>query len=453
MKSRALTFALLLAVLVGVAAPAWAGYLSRSDVKRQNEIFQRWWGDDFQWKFDELPLKGKVEKHRMPYAGYIYPDKAGGCANVLRKYDRAFNWGRGSAASHERRDIEIHKDEVRRPGGLFGWRMVTRRDTPDWAGHCNGWVCAAIRHAEPQKTVYRNGVAFTPADIKGLLAEMYVYNDTISLDSEGGDLVDAASLHAILANWLGRGNHPIGADITPGKEVWNYPIYGFSSAAAKRGPRRVEVRTNVGYVYMLNQEYHRAPKNNRYKSFHYILYLDDEGRIVGGDYMADSDRLDMLWVPRRLFRAGSEGNRNGNPYVDTETVLAMWRESASEEIRRKWWNIDPTEEDRIIVEQEENGIEPPVIEEELAAEPHEGEAAEETSGQLGEAAEAVELEPAEEAPTDVTAEEETIDLPGSDEDATDAAAAETDDEDTPGVARVLRNGRDLIRGVLRNWRR
>ena len=365
MHTRALTLALLLAAIGLSAGPASATYLSRTDVKHQNAVFQQWWEDDFVWKFDDLPLKGKVESERMPYAGYIYPDKTGGCASPLRKYDRAFNWGRSSAASHERRDIAIHKEDIRKPGGLFGWRMVTRRDTPDWAGHCNGWVCAAIRHAEPQRTVYRNGVAFTPADIKGLLAEMYVYNNTITLDSEGKDIVDAASLHVVLANWLGRGNHPVGADISPGKEVWNYPIYGYSSAAAKRGPRRVEVRTNVGYVYMLNQEYHRAPKNNRYLRFHYILHLDNEGRIVGGDYMADSDRIDMLWVPRQLFNSGSEGNRNGNPYVNTEAVLAMWRDSVPQEQRGSWWNIDPTEEDRIIVEQDD-AIETPSFEEELA---------------------------------------------------------------------------------------
>lgn len=366
MKSRALSLALLAATAALTAAPAFAGYLNRTEVTHQNETFKQWWNDDLEWNFDELPLTGKVEKERMPYAGYIYPDKTGGCGNVLAKYDRAFNRGRSSASSHERRDIAIHKDEVRKPGGLFGWRMVTRKDTPDWAGHCNGWVCAAIRHAEPQRTVYRNGVAFTPADIKGLLAEMYVYNNTITLDSEDKSLVDAASLHVVLGNWLGRGKHPIGADISPGKEVWNYPIYGYSAAAAKRGPRRVEVRTNVGYVYMLNQEHHRAPKNNRYLSFHYMLYLDDAGRIVGGDFMADSDRIDMLWVPRQLAPSGSEGNRNGNPYVNTEAVLAMWRESASEDTRQAWWNIDPTEADAIVVDEpavEENVIEEPVIEE------------------------------------------------------------------------------------------
>jgi len=58
------------------------------------------------------------------------------------------------------------------------------RGLPHWYGHCNGWTPAAMRHAEPQRSVTRNGVEFTPADIKGLLAEIYIYNEHIVL---GGD--------------------------------------------------------------------------------------------------------------------------------------------------------------------------------------------------------------------------------------------------------------------------
>lgn len=348
MKSPVTTLSFTLLLTALASAPAWAGYIARSEVKEQNEHFQQWWETKLEWKAEKLPVKGRVPSYRMPYAGYIYPDKAGGCINVLGKYDRAFNWGRGSAAAYERHDIAIHKDTVTRRGGLFGWRMVTRRDTPDWAGHCNGWTAAAIRHAEPRRSVIRNGVRFTPADIKALLAELYVYNDNIYLGGANSPTVNPGTLHVILANWVGLGEHPIGMDATVGKEVWNYPIYGFSSTVAKRGERRLEVRTNVGYVYMLEQPHHRAPRNNKYLALHYMLYLDEDGRIIGGDYLSGSHRVDMLWTPRRLFPGGSKGNEKGNPYVDTKTVLAMWRESAPEEIRKKWWNIDPTEEDRII---------------------------------------------------------------------------------------------------------
>ncbi len=424
MKSRSLTIAALLAATLAPAT-LWAGYVSRSEVKLQNENFKNWWEDDLEWRFDELPLKGKVPQYRMPYAGYIYPDKQGGCESALRKYDYAFNWGRGSAARFEKHDIAIHKDKVEKPGGLFGWRMVTRTDTPDWAGHCNGWVSAAIRHAEPRKSVVRNGVTFTPADIKALLAELYVYNDTLSLGGEHEPAVNPATLHVILTNWIGRGEHPVGMDSATGKEVWNFPIYGYNAAAAKKGNRRVEVRLNLGYVYMLNQEFHVAPKNNKFLALHYMLYLDEAGRIIGGDYLSDSERVDMLWAPRHLFATGRDGNKAGNPYVNTESVLALWRASAPEELRSKWWNIDPTEDDRIILDDEvEVDVESIIADEDATTEEVVEEIVEEAT------AEATEL--------NVDSDEEAA--AGDDE--TDSLDLETP-RDEDGVARSSR----------RNWRR
>jgi hypothetical protein len=321
---------------------------------------------------------------------------------------------------------------VEKPGGLFGWRMVTRTDTPDWAGHCNGWVSAAIRHAEPRQSVVRNGVTFTPADIKALLAELYVYNETLSLGGEHEPAVNPATLHVILGNWIGRGEHPVGMDSSIGKEVWNYPIYGYNAAAAKKGDRRVEVRMNLGYVYMLNQEFHVAPKNNKYLSLHYMLYLDEQGRIIGGEYLRDSERVDMLWAPRQLFACGREGNKAGNPYVNTEAVLALWRASAPEELRSKWWNIDPTADDRIILDDE--------VEVEVESIIADEDASEAVIEELR--AEASEVES-----DDAAAEAPELNIDSDEEAAVDQDETESLDIDAPreedGVARSSR----------RNWRR
>ena len=83
--------------------------------------------------------------------------------------------------------------------------------------------------------------------------------------------------------------------------------------------------------------------------FHYSLALDDEGAIVGGSYYNNSSRIDMLWTPLHPVQGGTPGNDRGNPHIDVKEVLAMWRESVPEELRLKWWNIDPTEEDAIVV--------------------------------------------------------------------------------------------------------
>ena len=206
---------------------------------------------------------------------------------------------------------------------------------------------------------------FTPADIKGLLAEIYMYTDHEYL---GGDdpTINPGLLHVVLTNWVGRGSHPIAMDSTVGEEVWNYPIYSFASSSAKRGENKVEVKVNVGYMRSTNREYQQSPRNKAIKYLHYTLNLDDEGNIIGGQYHQDSSRIDILWAPINPCQGGTEGNERGCPYIDTKEVLAIWRESVPEELRMKWFNIDPPPEDQIHPEGEELADAEPVADEEMA---------------------------------------------------------------------------------------
>jgi hypothetical protein len=314
-------------------------------VEKQNRVFGQYWGTDFEWKFEALPTSGTVPNFRVPYSGYIYPDRAGGTADVLRKYDSAFHGGRSLAVAFEKWDTTAFKKPTPRKGPL-GMTWGTKMETPNWHGHCNGWTAAAIRHAEPKTAVRRNGVVFTPADIKALLAEIYIYNDVdmlAGIDSK----IDAGLFHAIITNWLGRGGHPLGMEADPGEEKWNYPTYAFSSSSAMRSERRVEVKLNLAYVKDTNGEYQESPRIRRVKSFHYDLFLNSAGEIIGGNFYGDSEIIDMLWLPLRPKQGRQTGNEMGNPHVDVNQVLAIWRESAAPEERQKWLIADPAREDRI----------------------------------------------------------------------------------------------------------
>jgi hypothetical protein len=343
MGASAITLAL--AVAVGSYAQS-PGAIQQEELDYQSQNFQKWWGADLIWRFEDLPTEGSVPKYRLPYSGHDYPDKAGGTTAVLRKYDVAFHRGRSVATAYEQHDTTAFTEPTTERRGLLGLWVVRAERTPGWHGHCNGWTAASIRHAEPQRSVVRNGVTFTPADIKGLLAEVYMYS---SAEFLGGldRVVNPGLLHVIIANWVGRGSHPIGMDATIGKEVWNYPIYSFSSSSAKRGENRVEVRMNVGYMRSTNREYQQSPRNGAVKSFHYTLHLNEDGKIVGGEYFRDSAQIDMLWAPLHPEQGGQEGNERGCPDIDVAEVLAMWRESVPEELRMKWFNIDPPPEDQI----------------------------------------------------------------------------------------------------------
>ncbi len=335
-------------LLAAIVAWGTAGAtIPQRAVAKQNEMFERYWGTTFEWKFDALPESGTVPKYRLPYSGYIYPDKAGGTSSALRKYDLAFNGGRMRATGYEEYDTTAFKKPTEQRAGLLGLRMKTVMETPNWHGHCNGWTAATIRHAEPVNSVRMNGVTFSPADIKALLAEIYIYNDIEHLAGLDWPM-NAALLHVVLSNWIGRGAHPVGMEGMPGPEKWNYPIYSYSTDSAKRSSRQVEVKMNIAYAKDSNGEYQESPHIRRVRYFHYMLDLNDRGEITGGSFFNDSGALDMLWVPLQPKQGGAKGNEPGNPYVDVKKVLAVWRASVPEETRKQWLVFDPAPEDRAI---------------------------------------------------------------------------------------------------------
>ncbi len=345
-------------VFAAVLAASAVGYdIGDEQIAEQKQIFKKWWGTEMVWQFDELPTASSVSAERVPYSGHIYPDTSGGTVNAMWKYDQAFNGRSGRAAAFERWDTTAFKKQTVTRGGLFGFRTVTRMVTPHWHGHCNGWTAAAIRHAEPKQNVVRNGVVFTPADIKALLAEIYIYNDTQMLDGDGTQ-INAGMLHSLITNWLGRGKHPIGMEADPGTEKWNYPIYAFSTSHAKRGPNLVEVKMNAAYANSSNGEYQQSPRDKRIKYFHYALELNDDGQIVGGYYYRDSQQIDMLWIPISPKQGGKAGNERGNPHVDVNEVLAIWRDSVSKEDRASWTAVDAAPEDRLFATAEIDGLKP-----------------------------------------------------------------------------------------------
>ncbi len=329
-----------------LSATAAGSTIPSQDIQHQNQVFRRYWGTELEWRFDALPESGSVPPHQIPYSGYIYPDNYGGTIQAMRKYDRAFHRGRTPAADWEDQDNERWKAPVERRG-LFRAIRGPRMEVPSWSGHCNGWAAAAIRHAEPQQTVRYRDVVFTPSDIKGLLAELYIFNDVVDLSGSGGN-ISAGIFHVVLANWLGRGRHALGMEADPGEEKWNYPVYAFNSDSARISNNLVQVRLNLAYIRDTSREYDKAPKNYDVKHFHYVLNLDHSGRIIGGRFLRGSSLIAMLWLPLQPKQAGQPGNRAGNPHISARRILAIWRASVPAEERQRWVVVDPPDEDRYV---------------------------------------------------------------------------------------------------------
>ena len=166
--------------------------------------------------------------------------------------------------------------------------------------------------------------------------------------------VNAGAWHVVITNLLGLHGRAFVEDRTFDFQVWNQPLlayeittqreieladalellnsegeaYPFNADAA----RFVEIRMTTDYLVEGHQQTYPLGEEGyvRHDQYHYILELDGEGRIIGGEWVGSSidNHPDFLWVPTGP-RTG--WNRRSNPHVDLETVRMLIQLSRQEE--------------------------------------------------------------------------------------------------------------------------
>ncbi len=341
---------------------------SQTEVRAKNNFFYAIFKKDYERKFDALPASGEVPPERIPYVGGWYPQSRGG-TNVrmrglspLEKYDAVFNSGSSlKAADWERRNHTVDPND--RSSG--------------WAGHCNGFSAAATRHAEPKKEVRRGDTVFYPEDIKALLAEIYMGAKFYFLGGNRCGLIESGSLlppasrqdpttmgmcddvnpgtfHVALTNWIGIQKYPLIADISGKEQVWNYPHWKYSveSRAIPRSEANKIITGSSEDSYRFNPDAKlfrsvaltvtrteavgaevmtanvAAAQRYKQQTYYYVLEMNDAGEIIGGEWVADSQRNhpDFIWVA--LETMPGDGSKYGsNPNLDPREVLKLWAES------------------------------------------------------------------------------------------------------------------------------
>ncbi|KAG4053956.1 hypothetical protein PC123_g10916 [Phytophthora cactorum] len=218
---------------------------------------------------------------------------------------------------------------------------------PTWYGICHAWAPAALLEPEPSCAVDYNGVTFQPMDIKALLSEVYdgsnlatVFTGARFYGSDRDDSTDEYGrytdssrrdlgpgfMHVALANIIGRFNASVVMDVTAGAEVWNQPIYSYKvltqtemtpSDAANQyfqvstypfnheAQRIMYVETSVSWMVETFEDgglvsSGRASKYENSKTYKYLLELDNDYNILGGEWVGESqsDHPDFLWLPK-----------------------------------------------------------------------------------------------------------------------------------------------------------
>lgn len=320
---------------------------------------------DYQVNFASLPTSGALSE--TPWSDNYYPTYKGGITYRWNKkaeteqdkyaYDIAYRTrGLKYLSPAEKYDIFIgarhmpltnyERERTNIMATVSGQEKFDKEfEIPTWEGLCHAWAPATIAYKEPQPVTLTgaNGVRvpFASSDIKALLTYFLHLNDSetqflggrCNLDfaalerkvadgtmtrkemqrlknsSECRD-TNAGAFHVVVANQLGRLDEGFVIDVTSDAEVWNQPVYKFSSEvvrdnlapgpkAARGTVKEVEIATRLHYVVEVNESY--KPNNSgslTSKLYRYRLELDANGDIIGGEWLdtdLKNDRPDFLW--------------------------------------------------------------------------------------------------------------------------------------------------------------
>jgi hypothetical protein len=221
-----------------------------------------------------------------------------------------------------------------------------------WWGLCHAWVPAAMLEDTPINAVTYNGVNFTPSDIQALLITAYNRSSAsmvggrcnhrgtglgpngdgtvVERDEHGRPTDDdcrdtnAGAFHVIMANYLGLMQRPIAEDRTYDYEVWNQPVVGFNvtrfdtitAAQANTylgvtgttytfnpeavGFRYVEVQTTYITESSASTTLVDASLYERHDNYRYVLELNAQNEIIGGEWATANTHPDFLWLPSRI---------------------------------------------------------------------------------------------------------------------------------------------------------
>jgi hypothetical protein len=205
------------------------------------------------------------------------------------------------------------------------WSRTSPHDAK-WEGLCHGWAPAASQFAQPKPVVIKNAdgieIPFGSSDVKALLTYFAAQYDhgrqtaflaqrcNADLDQEprmlsAAECVDmnAASMHVLMTNVIGKLGVSFVIDRDRGLQVWNQPVSSYESSLGTISKNNnsqgftVDVRTRIYFAVETLPAWEAHPAYISHKTYDYTLELDSEERIIGGSYPdIRADRIDFAWL-------------------------------------------------------------------------------------------------------------------------------------------------------------
>lgn len=332
-----------------LSAPMDGGWDETNDPARISQ--------DFNYKFDELKLKAGLNKKNSTkaWSGSYWPDYRGGIArrSTMSKNShprhpdlksKSIDFDYDSPTLETLKTMKAGELKKLSPAekldilaGRYHYPLVSevytrsRKGDAGWEGICHGWAPAALNHSEPVPVTLENAdgvkIPFGASDIKGLLSYFYAYHapdpainiakrcNSFLRWGEACKGINPGTLHVMLTNLIGERDQGFVIDITRGRQVWNQPLLGYESKIVKDDlpirkrheregiARRVRLDTQLIYLVERGQSWKPITRRTKSLNVSYILELDENGEIIGGDWKS-SERPDFAWLlPRQDFQA------------------------------------------------------------------------------------------------------------------------------------------------------
>lgn len=329
------------------------------DIKEQHQsrFFEAWdvinepsrFGRSYQTTYRELPKFGQL--NRIPWSdSYWATQRAGIAYRWMNPVGSPFAYAPYSqqtvkAMSQQELSKLSPAEKLDIFAGRYDYptfkaeRKRTYPGAAAWEGLCHGWAPAALEFTEPQPVTLKGAhgilVPFGSSDVKALLSwHMATRNSTpaiglgarcntfgtLGLNTPPCRDTNAGAFHIVLTNQIGLLKEGFVADIARMGEVWNQPIYRFSSREISRqGPspgaapgttQEIIIDTEVNYSAEIEPQWNALGQLLERPVVGSVIYryrieVDAQGRIRGGVWLQDA-RPDFIWLQRSGEFSGSD---------------------------------------------------------------------------------------------------------------------------------------------------
>lgn len=255
-------------------------------------------------------------------------------------------------------------------GKRTGEENKTGKCIPMWFGICHAWAPAAVLEVEPKHPVTYNNVTFMVNDLKALMTYAYNYDlettfagmrcnypdSSITRDRYGRPVlpcvldVNPGTYHIALGNILGIEKKSFVEDRDAKSQVWNHPLskYKINSFKEVNNTEAMFIVTglkNESYIFnnqskkfvhidmtvsVIVESYYtddgylgdKIENWTAEDNYEYVLELDNNGTILGGEWVGDSRFFhpDFLWRPV----GRTESDYTIRKVVDYNKIKTLW---------------------------------------------------------------------------------------------------------------------------------